>query len=155
LAEPFWQVTAPPSPSAKRHPSELKGFAYEGAAMGMALLDGLLPWRRPRLGKFVAGSADRHIYVAHVGAGWAIARLPFGAKRILRQLDPLLQSLAFDGYGFHQVYFAGAADFQSQTAPPTFDRNAHRAFDQGLVCGRPLLDFSEQRPDQKRRRPRR
>src|SRR6266851_5230742 len=55
---------------------EFRGFGYEGAAMAFALLDGLLPTRRSRLDAFIRGPAARHIYMAHVGAGWAMARLP-------------------------------------------------------------------------------
>src|SRR5688572_10052701 len=30
-------------------PLSLRGFVYEGAAMGITLLDALTPWRRPRI----------------------------------------------------------------------------------------------------------
>src|SRR5262245_4442826 len=63
---------------------EMRGFAYEGAAMGLALLD-LVSGGRPRLfNSFIAGPAQRHIYMAHVGAGWAIARCPWGLVTFLR-----------------------------------------------------------------------
>jgi enediyne biosynthesis protein E3 len=114
------------------HITELQGFAYEGAAMGIALTDAITPWRPGHFAGFVAGIADRHVYMAHVGAGWALARLPAGWGRILRQLDPLLRSLAFDGYGFHQGYFAGAAGFGRLAAPRALEGYARRAVDQGL-----------------------
>jgi enediyne biosynthesis protein E3 len=124
------EVLAPRLESA---PEGLRGFAYEGAAMAVSLLDALLSWRPARFGGFVAGPAERHVYMAHVGAGWALARLPsFAGGRILRQLDPLYRWLAFDGYGFHQGYFAGAAGFDRQHAPPALKGYAGRAFDQGL-----------------------
>src|SRR6202022_3515179 len=34
---------------------ELQGFAYEGAGLGLALLDAVTPWRRHRLQDFIAG----------------------------------------------------------------------------------------------------
>ena len=40
-------------------PTELSGFAFEGAAMGFALLDLALPWRSRRFARFLAGVADR------------------------------------------------------------------------------------------------
>jgi hypothetical protein len=46
--------------------------------------------------------------MAHVGIGWAIARLPWLRRRIeqpLNRLDSLLRWLAVDGYGFHEGYF--------------------------------------------------
>ena len=66
-----------------------RGFAFEGAAMGLALLDLLVPVRARRLGPFLAGPARPHVYMAHVGAGWALARLrrrPWGRL----PLDPHL-----------------------------------------------------------------
>src|SRR5438477_6487995 len=52
---------------------EYQGFAYEGAAMALALLDGIVP-RMQRLQRFLAGPGRHHIYMLHVGAGWACAR---------------------------------------------------------------------------------
>jgi hypothetical protein len=81
-------------------PQELQGFAFEGAAMGFALLDLVMPWRGRRFARFITGPAAAHIYMAHVGAGWALARTsPYLAWR-LGSFDPLLQWLATDGYGF-------------------------------------------------------
>jgi hypothetical protein len=116
-----------------RHDPVLRGFAFEGAAMAVALLDALLPWRPALFAAFVDGPANSHVYMAHVGAGWALARLPAVAHgRIMRQLDPLLHWLAYDGWGFHQGYFAGAAGFHRQQAPRRLTGYARRGFDQGL-----------------------
>lgn len=85
-----------------------RGFAYEGAAMGMALLDQISPFKRGRVRSFLSGPGSRHKYVIHVGIGWAIARLPWLRRNVLRAtrtLDPLLRWLALDGYGFHEGYF--------------------------------------------------
>src|SRR5262245_54834290 len=49
---------------------EFRGFAFEGAAMAFTLLDGLIPWRANRIQEFIQGSGGRHVYMAHVGAGW-------------------------------------------------------------------------------------
>jgi len=87
--------------------SEYRGFAYEGAAMGLALRDGMLPGSS-RLTEFIAGPGKRHIYMLHVGAGWACARLPWLRWRIEKficKFDPVLRWLVLDGYGFHQGYF--------------------------------------------------
>ena len=61
-----------------------RGFAFEGAAMGLALLDVLTPWGGSRIPGFLAGSGSAHIYMAHVGVGWVWARVPFGRQKIAR-----------------------------------------------------------------------
>ena len=86
---------------------EQRGFAYEGAAMALVLLDGLFP-RKQRLQKFLHGAGKRHIYMVHVGAGWAYARLPWLRRRVeqaIHKFDPVLRWLVIDGLGFHQGYF--------------------------------------------------
>jgi hypothetical protein len=87
--------------------SEYRGFAFEGAAMGLALRDAMVPGSS-RLPEFIARAGKRHIYMLHVGAGWAYARVPWLRWRIeavLRKFDPVLRWLVLDGYGFHQGYF--------------------------------------------------
>ena len=86
---------------------EFRGFAYEGAAMALALLDAITR-RSSRLAEFMAGPGKHHIYMLHVGAGWAYARLPWLRRRIetvTQEFDPVLRRLMLDGYGFHQGYF--------------------------------------------------
>src|ERR1700742_2313897 len=65
----------------------LRGFAFEGAAMALAILDGVTPWKRDRLQSFVAGPASHHLYMVYVGAGWALARLHGNVDRALRKFD--------------------------------------------------------------------
>ena len=84
---------------------ELRGFAFEGAAMGLALLDTLTPWRANRVTRLLHGGGDAHACMIHVGVGWVWARFPFGFRRSRRRLDPLLSWLAFDGWGFHEGCF--------------------------------------------------
>jgi hypothetical protein len=110
---------------------ELRGFAYEGAAMGVMLRDRLAPWRASRFDRLLAGPAGRHVYMLHVGAGWALARLRRGPGSTLG-LDPLLRWLALDGYGFHEGYFRHARSIARQLRPRGFTGYAGRAFDQGL-----------------------
>lgn len=86
---------------------EQRGFAYEGAAMALVLLDGLFP-RKQRFQEFLSGAGKHHIYMLHVGAGWAYARLPWLRRRVelsIRQFDSVLGWLVIDGFGFHQGYF--------------------------------------------------
>ena len=110
---------------------ELRGFAYEGAAMGVTLRDMLSPWRSSRLDRLLAGPGGPHVYMVHVGAGWALARLRRPPQATLR-LDPLSRWLALDGYGFHEGYFRPARYLRDGVVPGGFTGYAARAFDQGL-----------------------
>lgn len=130
----------------------LRGFAYEGAAMGLTILGALRrPWHGGRwVRSFVDGPAAPYTYLAHVGAGWALARLPRLLHRgVYSALDPLLGWLAFDGWGFHQAYFAPEATVRRGERPsslPNARSSAYprRAFDQGV--GRALWFVAAARP---------
>lgn len=111
---------------------EMRGFAFEGAAMGLTLLDLLTPWRRTRLTDFFNGPASHHIYMVHVGAGWALARLRRRPWPFLERLDPLICWLAMDGYGFHEGYFNWRRSIDARMVPSALRGYARRAFDQGL-----------------------
>ena len=112
--------------------AEVRGFAYEGAAMALLLLDALTPWARGRWRRFADGPGARHIYMVHVGAGWALARLPGGFRRAWLPFDPLLSWLAYDGYGFHEGYFHRESRVIERAVPAALAGYALRAFDQGL-----------------------
>jgi enediyne biosynthesis protein E3 len=117
---------------------EFRGFAFEGAAMALALLDSLTPWKKNRWQAFVRGPGAAHMYMVHVGVGWAIARLPWlrrQVKRPLAKLDPLLRWLAVDGYGFHEGYFHWPRYVRDQVISDRLTGYARRAFDQGLGRG--------------------
>ena len=111
---------------------ELRGFAFEGAAMGLALLDFLTPWRRDRIRQFLRDAGDAHAYMIHVGVGWVWARVPFGFRRAQKQLDPLLGWLAYDGWGFHEGFFHWPKYITGQPAPQKLSGYERRVFDQGL-----------------------
>jgi hypothetical protein len=115
--------------------TELRGFAFEGAAMALTLLDHLMPTNRGRFHRFLHGEGAPHSYMLHVGAGWAMARLPWLRWRVnsfISTLDPLARWLALDGYGFHQGYFYWPRSVRRQEVPRGVAGYARRAFDQGL-----------------------
>ena len=111
---------------------ESRGFPFEGAAMGLFLLDQLTPWRRDRLRAFLNGPGAPHIYMGYVGAGWALAQLAREPPRALARFDPLLGWLAVDGYGFHQGYFHPRRSVDEHQTPRRVSGYALRVFDQGL-----------------------
>jgi len=120
-----------------------RGFVIEGAAMGCAIADAM-PWARlsgpnDRSYTFLTEHREFHPYLSTVGIGWALARIPWRRRTYLCQVDPFLISLAFDGWGFHDVYFK-----PGRLARPTANRAiaclggvlALRSWDQG--AGRAL-----------------
>jgi len=114
---------------------EFRGFAYEGAAMALDLLDQITPWKQwtqRRLPRFMDGPASPHIYMVHVGMGWSLARLPLRLEKRLARLDPLLSWLALDGFGFHEGYFHWSRYATGSFQPRRLHGYQLRAFDQGL-----------------------
>jgi hypothetical protein len=112
--------------------AEFRGFAYEGAAMALAILDALTPWRRGRVEAFLRGPADAHVYIVLIGAGWALARLPLSPAHMMARFDPVLRWLVLDGYGFHQGYFHWPRAIEQQEVPRRLSGYALRTFDQGI-----------------------
>ncbi|WBB80691.1 DUF1702 family protein [Micromonospora sp. WMMD882] len=120
-------------------PPRFRGFAFEGAAMAYAVIDGLSPWRRDNSPRFLIGPGDPHVYMAYVGIGWAMARVPRFRWSRLTLPDPLLRWLALDGYGFHQAYFRTDRYVYGRYRDPSFTWHGGgpqsyvpRAVDQGI-----------------------
>lgn len=111
---------------------ELRGFAFEGAAMGLALRERVLPWRSGLIRQFLQGRGDAHAYMVHVGIGWVWARVPFAFCRGQKKLDPLLGWLAFDGWGFHEGFFHWRKYITGRPAPEKLSGYERRVFDQGF-----------------------
>jgi hypothetical protein len=112
------------------------GFAYEGAAMALALLDLITPWNRSRLRRLLESPAgDAHLYMLYIGAGWALARIPWARhdfERAISRYHPLYRWLALDGYGFHEGFFKTRQSVDGQAKPRHLSPDAARVFDQGL-----------------------
>ena len=111
---------------------DLRGFAYEGAAMGLALRDFITPWRRDRLSALLNGAGAAHTYMVHVGVGWLLARVPGRVGPRLARFDSLLRWLVVDGYGFHEGFFHWPRYVNGAPAPSRLSGYARRAFDQGF-----------------------
>lgn len=113
-----------------------RGFSYEGCSMALAVRDGLLPHGRHWVRDLLASRGAAHIYMAYIGVGWAMARLPRLRWRAIEPRDPLLRWLALDGLGFHQAYFRTQQYLTGQklVRVPGWSTSgyAHRAVDQGI-----------------------
>jgi len=134
-------------------PDWFRGFAYEGAGMGLAMLDGLPFGRSDNVRRFLERPpGEAYQYLVYVGIGWAMARLPRFRWPRPATLDPLLVPLVLDGYGFHQAYFHTARYVDGQYQEPGFPwpggrhgSYASKAIDQGI--GRALWFVGGTDPD--------
>ena len=111
--------------------SDDAGFVYEGAAMGLVIADWMTPGRR-MFEAYVNGPARPHEYMAWVGLGWALARLPVSPISALSRYRNLNKWLALDGYGFHEGYFNWRRSVVGHRRPRRLTADAARVFDQGL-----------------------
>jgi len=110
----------------------MRGFAYEGAAMGLTGMDCFLPWKK-RLQAYIAGPGSAHIYMVHIGAGEALARLRRKPEPFIARLeDRVLCWLVMDGYGFHEGFFSRHRYVDEQIVPAHLSSYARRIFDQGV-----------------------
>jgi hypothetical protein len=128
----------------------LRGFAYEGATMAFTVLDAMGRGHRTR--DLLLGPGQPHIFLAYIGMGFAMARLPRPLwKKVLPDLDgsefhPTMSWLVVDGYGFDRAYFDTKrwVDRQQTPSPYPWDGSPDyflRAVDQGIgralwfICG--------------------
>jgi len=110
---------------------EFRGVAYEGAGMGLMLLDSLGPWKK-RLKAFISGPGAPYDWLLYIGAGLVLPRVPMHPERFLAKLDPFLRWLAMDGYGFYEGFFSGERSINKQMIPDRVSGYGRRAFDHGL-----------------------
>lgn len=92
--------------------SQFRGFAYEGAVMGLALRDVMSPLPgNKNVESFVGGPGAHQLFMAYIGLGFALARLPkFLWRRALPDQSklpdsPALSWMILDGYSFHEAFF--------------------------------------------------
>lgn len=110
---------------------ELRGIAYEGAGMGLMLLDSLLPGSS-RLPRFLHGPGARYRGLIAIGAGLVLPRVPVSVHRFLSRQDPFLRWLVMDGYGFHDGFFRWRTAVEAQERPRAVRGYGRRAYDQGI-----------------------
>ncbi|GHO48023.1 DUF1702 family protein [Ktedonospora formicarum] len=112
---------------------DFRGIAYEGAGMGLMLLDSLGPWKK-RLMPFIAGPGAAYDWLLYIGAGLVLPRAPIRPKRFLATLDPFLRWFVMDGYGFYEGFFNGERAVNQHRLPARITDTGYglRAFDHGL-----------------------
>lgn len=110
---------------------ELRGYAYEGAGVGLAALDCLLPLKNCTK-DFINGPGSPYIYAVHIGAGLGLARMRRQPERFLSRLDPVLGWMALDGYGFHAGFFARQHYVKRHVVPKYLSPYGLRVFDHGI-----------------------
>ncbi|MCW2933279.1 MAG: hypothetical protein JWM19_4241 [Actinomycetia bacterium] len=130
--------------------AELRGFAYEGATMALTILDATGRGHRTR--DLLRGPGQSHIFLAYIGIGFAMARLPRPLwKKVVPDLTgdpyyPTMSWLAVDGYGFDRAYFDTPRWVDAQRVPRPYSWGGSpdyflRAVDQGIgralwfICG--------------------
>ncbi len=130
-------LDTPPEAFSRREstcaPSE-QGFMYEGAAMAYAMLDALTPTKEPRLHRFLTHDGMPHSYMVHVGAGWAMAKLPWLRSRFVDRFEPIMRGLVIDGWGFAEMYLNADRTLRSRNSS-RLNGNWQCYFDQGMGRG--------------------
>lgn len=122
---------------------EMRGFAYEGAAMALTVLDTMGTGRAGRARRFLSGPAVPYTFLTYIGIGFAMARLPRPLwKRVLPDLTgtpyyPTMSWLAVDGYGFDKAFFHTERYVTKQQQLPSYPWLGRadyfpRAVDQGI-----------------------
>jgi enediyne biosynthesis protein E2 len=134
---------------------ELRGFGYEGATMAFTILDSMAGGRGHRARDLLRGPGAPHIFLAYIGIGFAMARLPRPLwKKVVPELSgspyyPTMSWLAVDGYGFDRAYFDTRRWVDEQKVPSPYPWAGSpeyflRAVDQGI--GRALWFIHGGRP---------
>jgi hypothetical protein len=122
---------------------ELRGFAYEGATMAFTVRDMMAAGRGHRARDLLTGPGRPHLFLAYIGIGFAMARLPRPLwKKVLPDLPdnpyhPTMSWLGIDGYGFDRAYFDTDKWVHQQWRPPAYPWLGRpdyfpRAVDQGI-----------------------
>ncbi len=110
---------------------EFRGFAHEGAAMGLTVLDALIPPSR-RLRTFLRGPGFPYAWMAPIGFGWARAQMRRRPRGPQVLVDPLLDWFALDGAGFHDGFFHPQRFVEQRRRPRGLLGTAARVYDQGI-----------------------
>jgi hypothetical protein len=89
----------------ENEPSQRRGFALEGAAMALTLMDEFSPASQGLLRILLDGRSAEERILGAIGVGWASARLGKSFDWLPTALHSCHKYAVADGYGFHQGFF--------------------------------------------------
>ncbi len=116
--------------------SDLRGFAHEGAAMGIAMVDVLRPKSSRRFIAFTEDVGGCHSYMAYIGAGIALSATFRKPSVYWAELDPLTRWLIYNGFGFHESFFRTTRSLDQHQVPKHITAPVAKSeFDAGLGRG--------------------
>ena len=107
-----------------------RGFAYEGAGMGLAIID--YSRNKGLVDKFLQGEGADYPELIHVGVGCATAALKKDLQAKLVATEPMQRWWIPDGYGFFTGIYKWEDTVEQLIVPPQIKGYALRAFDRGL-----------------------
>lgn len=109
------------------------GFAVEGAAMGLTVLDHREPQDSARLDSFFSGAWSRFSLLMYAGTGLGLAEIGESVLAWVERRNKLEAGFAIDGYAFHLALGAPAEYLDGRQPPSEFQGAAARSFDHGLA----------------------
>ena len=121
-------------------PVEYRGFVYEGAGMGLVLLDGFLPFKN-RFDPFMRSAGRRYELLVQIGAGMGFGYLATGmpirlvrrdTNKFVAEQDPMHRWLVLDGYGFFDGMVNWKRVITRRKQPRELFGYGLRAYDQGV-----------------------
>ena len=125
-------------------PYQKLGFALEGAAMAMVMLDELCGSTAEHLAALLTRRTEAEQVLCAIGVGWASARLSKPCYWLPPELGPHYGPVVADGYGFHQGLF-NQHRFSDRGFPSTAgELNAH--YDIGLGRALWFIHFGRVEP---------
>ncbi|KJK43541.1 hypothetical protein UK23_32840 [Lentzea aerocolonigenes] len=136
LVDSFWTTVDHPRfstlvPLLNATDDPVRGVAYEGAGMGLSLLDFLLPGKR-RTADFLDGPGRTYKPMVYIGAGLVLPRVPVDPLKVMARFSDDDRWLMLDGYGFYHGFFSPDRALRRQVRPRRITGYAARMFDRGL-----------------------
>lgn len=114
--------------------NELHGFACEGAAMGLFILDKVVPFANGHFARFLEGHGKNHRYMSYIGAGLGAGAFGLSYRKVLAEHHHFSKLLFMDGYGFYKGFFKTEPTVRRQEIPADIlnDAALRERFDSGL-----------------------
>jgi hypothetical protein len=113
--------------------TDFLGFAIEGSAMGLVVLDQREPRDPTRLDGFFGGRWSGFSLLMYAGIGLGLAELGESVLTWAEERHALDAGFAIDGYAFHLALGAPDEYLDGRSPPPEFTGPAARLFDHGLA----------------------